>query len=224
MSTLRESRPALVRRRRQLRARLLATLLVVAAALVSVVLLAPSAIGWLAPVMPTEGVRPGGGGDAGGFSGDEPSTGFFTPTDEHGYIAEGDTISLDDDTRPAIARLDPALLAAARAAAAASMAEQGLELRVTSGWRSPAYQQQLLDDAIREYGPVDARRWVSEPDVSKHVTGDAIDIGPYDATLWMQSNGPRFGLCQIYANEMWHYELATEPDGECPALKDDAAG
>ena len=35
----------------------------------------------------------------------------------------------------------------------------------------------------------------------------AVDIGQSDATAWLSRNGARYGLCQIYRNEPWHYEL-----------------
>ena len=38
------------------------------------------------------------------------------------------------------------------------------------------------------------------------------------ADQWLMANGARFGLCQIYANEVWHFELATDAAGNCPAL------
>ena len=40
-----------------------------------------------------------------------------------------------------------------------------------------------------------------------HVSGDAVDIGPADATAWLAEHGAAYGLCQIYRNEPWHYEL-----------------
>ena len=148
----------------------------------------------------------------------------FEKTAGHGYIPTGETVELDNDSLPALANLDPALLDAARQAAAAAQAD-GVHVAVTSGWRSAAYQQWLLDRAVSKYGTADeAAKWVSTPDTSKHVSGDAIDIGPFDATLWMQSNSTRFGLCQIYANELWHYELASNYGGSCPVLRENAAG
>ena len=148
----------------------------------------------------------------------------FEETPEHGFIATGQTIELTDDL-PSITNLDPALLEAARKAADAAEREQGIHLVVTSGWRSVAYQQRLLDQAIDRYGSAEeAAKWVSTPEVSRHVTGDAIDIGPFDGTLWMQSNAERFGLCQIYSNELWHYELAAKLGGSCPPLRESAAG
>jgi D-alanyl-D-alanine carboxypeptidase len=65
---------------------------------------------------------------------------------------------------------------------------------------------------------------VNTPELSAHVTGDAVDIGPTDADSWLSQHGADYGLCQIYANEMWHFELATEPGGTCPAQLPDSAG
>lgn len=139
-----------------------------------------------------------------------------------GYIPEGEWISLDDEV-PAITLLDGELLAAVRAAAA-DAADDGIEFRITSGWRSAEYQQQLLDDAVLEYGSLEeARRFVSTPEGSNHVTGRAIDIGPTDADSWLSQHGADYGLCQMYANEMWHFERSTEPGGECPAMLPDAS-
>jgi len=55
--------------------------------------------------------------------------------------------------------------------------------------------------------------------------GKGVDIGPAAADLWLRQHGNRYGLCQIYANEIWHYELAAEPAGLCPRpIADAAAG
>jgi LAS superfamily LD-carboxypeptidase LdcB len=96
---------------------------------------------------------------------------------------------------------------------------------VTSGRRSAAYQQELLDEAVRRYGSLgEALRYVASPDTSSHVTGDAVDLGPTQADDWLIRHGADYGLCQTYANEMWHFELATAPGGTCPAPRPDAAG
>jgi D-alanyl-D-alanine carboxypeptidase len=65
---------------------------------------------------------------------------------------------------------------------------------------------------------------VQTPEQSKHVIGQAIDVGGAGADQWLIANGTRFGLCQIYANELWHFELATDASGNCPALLPNAAG
>lgn len=128
-----------------------------------------------------------------------------------------------DVANPAVGNLDPALLTAVQNATTAAAAD-GITMTVTSGWRSPEFQQQLLDDAVATYGSYDAaRQYVQTPAHSRHVTGQAVDMGGTGADGWLIANGPRFGLCQIYANELWHFELATDADGNCPPLRPNAA-
>jgi hypothetical protein len=51
------------------------------------------------------------------------------------------------------------------------------------------------------------------------VSGDAVDIGPSDATTWLSEHGAEYRLCQIYGNEPWHYELRPEAiDHGCPPM------
>jgi len=42
------------------------------------------------------------------------------------------------------------------------------------------------------------------------VSGDAVDIGHSDATAWLSERGAEYGLCRVYGNEPWHYELRPE--------------
>ncbi|OWP21135.1 hypothetical protein CBF90_13285 [Microbacterium sp. AISO3] len=147
----------------------------------------------------------------------------FSPSADDGFIEDGVQVSLWDDDLPAISRLDPELLAAMRAAEARA-ADEGIRLGVTSGWRSAAYQQWLLDDRIASVGEETARAYVATPEQSRHVSGDAIDIGPVDAQYWLISYGSEFGICQTYGNEPWHFELATAPGAECPPMRTDANG
>jgi hypothetical protein len=145
-----------------------------------------------------------------------PSGGIgWAVTVDDGVVPDGVTV-FDGDV-PAVANLDPDLLNVLRRAATAA-ADDGVEFSVTSGWRSPAYQDQLLREAISEYGSAEeAARWVATADTSLHVSGDAVDIGPADATSWLSEQGAEFGLCQIYRNEPWHYELRPEAvDDGCP--------
>jgi zinc D-Ala-D-Ala carboxypeptidase len=132
-----------------------------------------------------------------------------------GAVPDGTTVF--DDGIPAVANLDPDLLAALRQATTDAVGE-GVELFVDSGWRSPEYQEQLLREAVSEYGTeAEAARWVAAPNTSAHVSGDAVDIGPSDATAWLSEHGAQYGLCQIYGNEPWHYELRLEAiDHGCP--------
>jgi zinc D-Ala-D-Ala carboxypeptidase len=134
-----------------------------------------------------------------------------------GAIPDGTTVF--DDEVPGVANLDPALLGALRQAAT-DAARDGVEFYVDSGWRSQAYQAHLLHEAISKYGSErEAARWVATPKTSAHVAGDAVDIGHLDATAWLSEHGARYGLCQIYRNEPWHYEPRPEAiDHGCPPM------
>jgi hypothetical protein len=123
--------------------------------------------------------------------------------------------SVFDDSIPGVANLDPALLDALRQAARDA---GSVKFLVDSGWRSPAYQEQLLREAVSKYGSErEAARWVATPETSAHVSGDAVDVGPSSAAVWLSAHGAAYGLCQIYANEPWHYELLPGAVGRgCP--------
>jgi LAS superfamily LD-carboxypeptidase LdcB len=129
-----------------------------------------------------------------------------------------DTPRIEHRGPPAgVTNLDPDLLGALRHARA-DTAGEGIELFVTSGWRSPEHQEQLLSEAVAQYGSEsEAARWVATPETSPHVSGDAVDVGPSAAIAWLSERGAEYGLCQIYANEPWHYELRPEAvDQGCP--------
>jgi len=152
----------------------------------------------------------------GALSGEPP-----VDTDGASGVAGGelpDGVEPFDDTYPALTRLDPALLGALREAAQAAGLD-GVTVYVNSGWRSSAYQRQLLDEADTRYGTSDSARWVATVATSPHVSGDAVDVGDLDATTWLSEHGAAFGLCQIYANESWHYELRPDAAAHgCPAM------
>jgi zinc D-Ala-D-Ala carboxypeptidase len=134
-----------------------------------------------------------------------------------GVVPDG-TSAFDEDI-PGVANLEPALLGALRQAATDAAAD-GVELVVDSGWRSPEYQEHLLREAVSKYGSeAEAVQWVATPETSAHVSGEAVDIGPSDATAWLSEHGAAYGLCQIYGNEPWHYELRPEAvDHGCPLM------
>jgi zinc D-Ala-D-Ala carboxypeptidase len=163
------------------------------------------------PVVPTYAEAQGSEGaprpapdpppQAGGFRGAVPDR----LTVDDGVVPDGVTVF--DDQFPAVANLDPELLTALRQAAKAA-ADDGVEFTVNSGWRSPAYQDELLREAVSEYGSEEeAARWVATAKTSLHVSGDAVDLGDSDATAWLAEHGAGFGLCQTYRNEPWHHEL-----------------
>jgi len=157
---------------------------------------------------------------AGAASGGDTTGVIVSALDAAPSAADGavdSRISVFDEV-PAVSGLDPELLAAVRAAAR-DAAEDGVRFVVNSGWRSARLQEQLLDDAVSRYGSrEEAARWVATPETSAHVTGEAIDLGQWDALDWLAQHGADYGLCQIYANEPWHYELRPAAGTEgCPS-------
>lgn len=137
-----------------------------------------------------------------------------------GAVPDGTTVF--DGGVAGVANLDSGLLGALRRAAA-DAATVGVAFVVDSGWRSEAYQQQLLDDAISKHGSEqEAARWVATPGTSAHVSGGAVDVGPSEAAAWLSEHGAAYGLCRIYANEPWHYELRPRAIAHgCPPMYSD---
>jgi len=163
----------------------------------------PSSPSAAAPSNTSRGGQPGGSDEA------------------DGVVPDGVTVF--DEGVPAVANLDPGLLDALRRAAS-DAADDRVEFHVNSGWRSPEYQKRLLREAVAKYGSEkEAARWVATPETSPHVSGDAIDIGPTKATTWLSEHGARYGLCRVFKNEPWHYELRpTAIDAGCPRMYADA--
>jgi D-alanyl-D-alanine carboxypeptidase len=131
-----------------------------------------------------------------------------------GAVPDGTTVYAD--AIPGVAKLAPALRGALRRAATAAAAD-GVTFLVDSGWRSPAYQEQLFREAVAKYGSeAEAARWVATPDRSAHVSGDAVDMAS-GAADWLAAHGAAYGLCRIYGNEPWHFELRPEAAAQgCP--------
>jgi zinc D-Ala-D-Ala carboxypeptidase len=118
-----------------------------------------------------------------------------------------DRVTVFDGQYAGVANLNPDLLHALRRAATRAATDE-VELFVTSGWRSPAYQEDLFRQAVADYGSEEeAAQWVASPGTSVHESGNAVDIGPFGAAAWLSRHGAAYGLCQIYRNEPWHYEL-----------------
>ncbi|BBY82468.1 hypothetical protein MPUL_36260 [Mycolicibacterium pulveris] len=95
-----------------------------------------------------------------------------------GWLPAGVTLSPFDVSNPIVGWLDPALLKAVQDAADAA-ADDGIDMRITSGWRTTGFQQRLFDMGVQQHGSVEAAsEFVAPVEVSKHVTGEAVDIAP----------------------------------------------
>ncbi|WP_454049522.1 M15 family metallopeptidase [Cellulomonas sp. Marseille-Q8402] len=123
---------------------------------------------------------------------------------------------------PGLTGLDPELAARFTAAQEAAAAD-GVALTLTSGRRSAEEQQALVDEAFDRYGSPEAHRWVLPPDVSAHVQGLAIDVGPTAGSYWLAEHGVDLGLCQTYVNEVWHYEMLPDGAEACPEPHPDSS-
>jgi hypothetical protein len=121
-------------------------------------------------------------------------------------------------TSPAPTRLQPGLVDAL-GRAQASAADDGHDLRITSGFRTATEQAALLEAEVAERGSrEEALWWIFPPDRSMHVQGLAVDVGDGPAADWLQEEGARFGLCRTLSWEWWHFEWRErwEAAGACP--------
>ena len=89
-------------------------------------------------------------------------------TESDGILPDGVTVF--DDRYPGVFHLDPELLNALRDAGTAATRD-GVELYVNSGWRSAAYQNQLL----REASSAASRRPIDPPDPKVRLQYRSLD-------------------------------------------------
>ena len=124
-----------------------------------------------------------------------------------------------------VVEIHPLLLTRFRVAQAFAQAD-GVNLAITSGFRSLARQKELFDREVGIRGSeTEAAKWVLPPEFSHHPQGLAIDVnypGDQLGAYWLERNGSRFGLCRVYANEWWHFEGVIAPGERCPALAPNA--
>ena len=129
------------------------------------------------------------------------------------------------DSQSATTEIHPILLQRFEAASIAAKRE-GVNLYITSGFRSLARQEALFERAIRKYGDeTEAAKWVLPAPYSHHPQGLAIDVnypGDRPGAKWLELHGSKFGLCRVYANEWWHFEGVIAPGKTCPPLAPNA--
>lgn len=118
--------------------------------------------------------------------------------------------------------MDPTFKKAVNKAVAGAKRDK-VKITIMSGYRTYDKQLQLYEDKVAEVGSEEAARTlVLPPWESMHVRGKAIDVDQVGAA-WLKRKGHRYGLCQRYRNEWWHYELLTKPGRRCPAMEETAA-
>lgn len=107
-------------------------------------------------------------------------------------------------------------------------AAEGIELRMTTAYRSYAYQKKIYDDYVSQSGEEDASHFSAKPGESEHQTGLAVDIssasigyqflytfGDTNEGKWLESHAHEFGFILRYPDgkeditgyngEPWHY-------------------
>lgn len=104
---------------------------------------------------------------------------------------------------------------------------------VSSAYRSEAYQQNVWDETVKEYGEDYAKQYVAVPGYSEHHTGLAVDLGIIhadgsygsfsgsDNAAWIKENCYKYGYIRRYAedkisitgisNEEWHFRYVGLP-------------
>ena len=105
---------------------------------------------------------------------------------------------------------------------AAAAAAEGIVLIAGSAYRSAAYQAEVYEREVKNYGRETADRQSAQPGKSQHQLGLALDFAPIDdafaktpASQWLKGNASRFGWSLSYPEgyeevtgyrwESWHY-------------------
>jgi hypothetical protein len=143
-----------------------------------------------------------------------------------GLISLGDSaLQQITDSQSATTELHPVLLQRFNAAYLTAKRD-GINLYITSGFRTLTRQELLFERAVKKYGSEsEAAKWVLPAPYSHHPQGLAIDVnypGDRIGAKWLELNGSRFGLCRVYANEWWHFEGVIAPGETCPPLAPNA--
>lgn len=98
----------------------------------------------------------------------------------------------------------------------------GVNLLVSSAYRSYQYQKNLFDRYVKQYGEHEAERFSARPNASQHRLGTVVDFGSIDddyaktkAGKWLASHAQDYGWSLSYPKgyenitgykwECWHY-------------------
>ena len=127
----------------------------------------------------------------------------------------------------------------------AAAEEDGIELMLSSAYRSVSDQQALYESFVAKQGQAMADLYVAKPGTSEHHTGLAVDFATASAACesdsdkcslsvaaanWLVENGPKYGFIQRYpegkqpltgvAFEPWHYRYLGIPMAQAVAASD----
>jgi len=114
--------------------------------------------------------------------------------------------------------------------------QNGIELMISSAYRSVNDQQKLYSDFVAKQGAEMAALYVAKPGTSEHHTGLSIDLSTVSSACeedsdscslsqvaagWLKENAPKYGFVQRYpegkrpitgvAFEPWHYRYLGIP-------------
>jgi LAS superfamily LD-carboxypeptidase LdcB len=91
----------------------------------------------------------------------------------------------------------------------------GVNLTVTSAFRSDEYQAKLFKNAVAKYGSESAAgKWVAPPGKSQHRSGRALDIKLEKGVhAWLSKNAAKFGFYQPMSWEDWHWTFTGKARG-----------
>jgi LAS superfamily LD-carboxypeptidase LdcB len=86
---------------------------------------------------------------------------------------------------------------------AAAAHKDGIELQVSSGFRTQEEQLELFRLYRQGRGPL-----ASRPGTSNHQSGHALDIETRELAvrLWLRRHAHRFGFLRTVPSERWHWE------------------
>lgn len=118
--------------------------------------------------------------------------------------------------------------------------EDGILLRIESGYRSIGYQKKIFARMMNEGREfADIIRYVAPPGYSEHALGTAVDFYPSNwefarlpAYTWLQEHASRFGFTETYpANnsrnfpwESWHWTFHEPTDTAAVTQIEEVAG
>ena len=157
---------------------------------------------------------------------------IFFPVDKTRFLSENfipsDLKELDNEGLP-VSR-SGMLLRADTIAALKEMnadAESGVELLISSAFRTYEYQKNLYNYYIRIYGQEETNRFSAPPGASQHQLGTVVDFGSITLEFantpegkWIKENGWKYGFSLSYPEnfeqvtgymyEPWHYRYITK--------------